>query len=92
MASATAGFTYLANVCACGALQGDYYLTQPSAPFFPLDEAGMGLIGVEWIEMPIEAIADVSLSSWTDLIIERHPHAGWLPRVPKKRRGPRSKV
>ena len=34
-ASKTAGLTYLANVCACGSLQGDWYLTEPDGPFFP---------------------------------------------------------
>lgn len=39
-ASKTAGLTYLANVCACGALQGEWYLTEPDGPFFPLDDTG----------------------------------------------------
>lgn len=85
--SKTAGITYLANVCLCGALQGDFYLIEPGAPFFPLDDAGLAAIEVEWVETPIEASADTSQSSWTDQLIERFPYHGWVPAPmpPKKR-------
>lgn len=83
-ASKTAGLTYLANLCACGALQGDWYLTKPDGPFFPLDDAGIAAINVSWIEAPIEARAETSSSSWTDALIVRSPFLGWAPRSPPK--------
>lgn len=86
VSSKTAGMTYLANVCACGALQGDFYLIKPDAPFFPLDEVGIAAIDVEWIEKPIEAVAATSRSSWTDRSIERFPYRGWTPPLPTRRR------
>jgi len=76
VASKTANTTYLANVCACGALHGDFYLIEPAAPFFPLDDAGIAAINVEWIEKPIEAVASASRSSWTDRLIEQFPYHG----------------
>lgn len=84
VASATAGITYLANVCECGALQGDYFLTKPQAPFFPLDEPGLRAIDVEWIAAPIEADAELCISSWVDRLIDLRPYAGWVPRVQRK--------
>lgn len=84
--SKTAGMRYLASVCACGALQGDFYLTEPGAPFFPLDEAGIDAIVVDWVDAPLEAVAGPSMSSWTDTLIERHPHSGWQPAAPAKPR------
>lgn len=86
VASATAGITYLANVCSCEALQGDYFLTKPNAPFFPLDEFGLQAINVEWIDAPIEVDAELSLSSWVDRLIDMQPYAGWVPRVHGKAR------
>lgn len=85
-ASRAAGRTYLANVCACGALQGDWYLTEPDGPFFPLSDAGVAAIGVDWIEAPIEAHAGASRSNWTDALIARFPFPGWLPPPPPKAR------
>ena len=86
-ASKTAGLTYLANVCACGTLQGDWYLTEPGGPFFPLDDAGIATIVVDWLEAPIEARAGASMSSWTDALIARSPFSGWVPPPsPKARR------
>lgn len=75
-ASKTAGLTYLANVCACGALQGDWYLTQPNGPFFPLDDADIDAIDVRWVDAPIEARAGTSRSSWMDVLIARFPFPG----------------
>jgi len=89
VASKTAGLTYLANVCRCGALQGDFYLTKPDAPFFPLDDAGTEKIRVEWIEAPLKAIAGTSESSWVDRLIERSPFPGWTAPTPPKPRGKR---
>jgi len=91
-ASRTAGLTYLANMCRCGALQGDWYLTEPDGPFFPLYDAGIAAIDVHWIEAPIEARAGTSRSSWTDALIARSPFPGWTPRLPspatrRRRRG-----
>ena len=88
--SKTAGMTYLANVCACGALQGDFYLIKPGAPFFPLDDTGIAAINVEWIEMRIEAIAETSRSSWTDRLIELFPYSGWTPPLPPMTRNKRT--
>jgi hypothetical protein len=84
-ASKTAGLTYLANVCACGALQGDWYLTEPDGPFFPLDDAGIAAIDVDWLEAPIEARAGASMSSWTDALIARSPFPdGCHPHRPRR--------
>jgi hypothetical protein len=89
-ASRTASLTYLANVCACGALQGDWYLTKPDGPFFPLDDAGIAAINVHWVEAPIEARAGTSSSNWMDALIARFPFSGWVPRSPPNaRRRPR---
>ena len=85
-ASKTAGLTYLANICACGELQGDWYLTEPGGPFFPLDDAGIAAIDVDWIEAPIEARAGTSISSWTDALIAQSPFSGWVPCPPPKAR------
>jgi uncharacterized Fe-S cluster protein YjdI len=87
LASTTAGLTYLANVCACGALQGDYYLAEQDGPFFPQSAAGIAAIDVEWIEAPIEPMVGASESSWMDDLVERSPYVGWTPRPqPKPRR------
>lgn len=89
MASRTAELTYLANVCSCGALQGDHYLSRPNAPFFPLGDEGIALIEVEWVEEPIEAVAGTSQSSWINQLIERSPYPSWTPpALPKRRRRP----
>ena len=85
-ASKTAGLKYLANVCVCGALQGDWYLTEPDGPFFPLGDAGVAAIEVDWLEAPIEARAGTSTSSWTDALIARSPFSGWAPPPPPKAR------
>ena len=91
-ASKTAGLTYLSNVCVCGALQGDRYLTEPDGPFFPSNVAGIAAIDVVWVEAPIEARAGTLRSSWTDAVIARSPFPGWAarstPRVRRRRRGP----
>lgn len=75
-ASKTASLTYLGNVCSCGALQGDWYLTEPGGPFFPLDDAGVAAIRVEWVEAPIAARAEASMSSWMDRLIPQAPFMG----------------
>lgn len=79
MPSKTADTTYWANACACGALQGDWYLGKPGEPFFPQDAAGMAAIHVEWIDTPILAQADASVSTWMDELIDRSPYPGWAP-------------
>ena len=63
--------TYPANVCAYGALQGDWYLAEPGGPFFPLDDVGIAAVDVDWLEAPIEARAGASMSSWTEALIAR---------------------
>lgn len=88
--SKTAGLTYFANVCPCGALQGDWYLTQPNGPFFPLDDSDIDAIDVRWVDAPIEARAGTSRSSWMDALIARFPFPGWVPRSPPKARRRRS--
>ena len=92
VSSKTAGMTYWANVCACGALQGDFYLIKPNAPFFPLDDDGIAAIEIEWIESPIKAVAATSRSSWTDRLIEQCPHRGWTPPSPPKKRRIRGRI
>lgn len=84
VASKTAGLTYLANTCACEALQGDFYLMKPGAPFFPLDDAGLAAINVDWVDAPIEAVAGTSQSSWLDRLIQRSPYHGWTAPPPLK--------
>lgn len=88
VASKTAGLTYLGNVCSCGAFQGDWYLTKPGAPFFPLDDAGVSAIDVHWIDEPIVARAGVSLSAWPDWLIAKSPYgAGTRPKQGFSSRG-----
>jgi len=88
--SKTAGFAYAANVCQCGALQGDWFLREPDAPFFPTTEAGLAPITVDWIEAPLEAEAQVSRSSWIDALIARSPYPEWTPPAAGKTRRRRS--
>ena len=76
----------MGNVCECGALQGDHYLGEPGAAFFPLDDAGVEAIELEWVEAPIEAVAGLSMSSWMDSLIARHPFPGWRPPPPPQPR------
>ncbi len=38
-------------------------------------DTGIAAIDVEWIEAPIEAVAGISRSSWTDCLIERSRYA-----------------
>lgn len=90
-ASRTAGLTYWANVCACGALQGDWYLGEPGGPFFPLDDTGIAAIDVSWVESPIEARAGTSTSSWTDALIARCPFPGWVSPTTQEGHRPRQK-
>lgn len=83
-ASRTAGIAYFANVCTCGALQGDWFLTQPGDPFFPQTAEAAHAIAVEWIEAPLRARAGTSESLWIDDRIARAPYPGWQPRPPAR--------
>ena len=87
--STTAGFTYLANVCSCGALQGDWFLTKPGAAFFPLEDVSLDAISLKWGFSSLSARAATSQSSWMDNLLARFPIPGSaLPtqRTPTKRR------
>ena len=70
--SMTAGETYLGNACqACGTLQGDWFLHKPEAPFFPQSDEDADALGVQWLDVPIQAVADCGTSSWLDDLLER---------------------
>lgn len=71
--SKAAKCAYLANTCKCGEFQGDWFLTEPDAPFFPTTPGGVAAIDVEWVDAPLQARARVSLSGWTDELIARCP-------------------
>lgn len=65
--SKTAGSRYLGNVCEwCGALQGDWFIGKPGAPFFPETQDGIDALHCKWFDLPIHAVADASQSSWMD--------------------------
>lgn len=67
MASQTAELSYLANACErCNALQGDWFLGEPDAPFFPTTQAGINALRCIWVDVPLRADAEVSQSSWMD--------------------------
>jgi hypothetical protein len=72
IASATAGSTYLGNSCEhCQALQGDWYISEPDAPFFPTTKAGMDALRCIWVDVPLRADADASQSSWMDKLVDQ---------------------
>lgn len=77
--SCTAGIAYLANVCNCGALQGDWFLTKPDGPFFPRTEPAARAIGVTWVEMSLDARAGTSESAWIHDLIAQVPYTGRSP-------------
>jgi hypothetical protein len=82
-ASKTANLSYLANVCDCGALQGDHYLHEPDGPFFPQDDDSIAAIAVDWVDAPIEATAVAATSAWMDSLVSLHPHPEWKPIAPQ---------
>lgn len=70
--AATAGQIYLGNACAhCGALQGDWFLRKPDAPFFPMTEEAADALAVAWHSVALQAVADCGYSSWIDGLLER---------------------
>ncbi|QOD92002.1 hypothetical protein H2514_05075 [Lysobacter sp. CW239] len=72
MASATAGEVYLGNSCThCGVLQGDWFLREPEAPFFPMTDEAADLLVVVWQDVQLQAVADYGMSSWLDDLLER---------------------
>jgi hypothetical protein len=72
MASATAGTSYLANACEhCHALQGDWYLSEPDAPFFPTTPAGLDALRAIWVDVPLRADAQASQSTWMDQLVDQ---------------------
>jgi hypothetical protein len=84
-ASKTAGFSYLANQCGCGALIGDHYLSsEPGAPFFPTDEAGLSAVTVTELSPAGEhdACADYSMGVVADLL-EKHGAASCVAKAKK---------
>lgn len=60
----TSGMTYLANHCACGAVQGDHYLGEPGDTFFPLSPDQVQALRFLPCEDPLEAEADPGSSAW----------------------------
>jgi hypothetical protein len=67
MESGTAGKRYLANACEhCNALQGDWFIGEPDAPFFPTTKAGLDALHCTWVDVPLRADAEASQSSWMD--------------------------
>lgn len=66
--SRTAGTSYFMNHCReCGAKIGDWYVSQPGAAFFPLNEGEIRKVRGHGHRGPFEFDAPyVSVSSWTD--------------------------
>ncbi|WP_297866098.1 hypothetical protein [Silanimonas sp.] len=60
----TSGMTYLANHCACGAVQGDHYLGVPGEAFFPLSQDQLQGLRFLPCEGPLEAEASPGSSAW----------------------------
>jgi len=70
MASQTAELSYLANACEyCNALQGDWFIGEPDAPFFPTTQAEIDALHCTWVEVPLRADAEVSQSSWMGKVV-----------------------
>lgn len=64
--SRTVDAVYLANHCThCDALQGEWFLTEPGAVFFPSD-GPMPDYEITVFDVPLEAEAGGSVSSWMD--------------------------
>lgn len=60
--------TYLANHCPqCGAIQGEWFLTQPGAVFFPCDTA-VPDFETRVFDLHLEAEAGFSESAWLDAL------------------------
>jgi hypothetical protein len=75
LSSKTAQETYWGNACTtCQALQGDWHLHEPDAPFFPQTQEQEAQLTMTWHEVPIEANADGAQASWMDRLVERFPH------------------
>lgn len=67
----TSGKSYYANHCIhCSAVQGDWYLTEPDGPFFPLSQDGVLKLSLIWYEHPIKAVGGHCQASWLDDFIE----------------------
>lgn len=70
--SKTVGTIYWGNACTtCETLQGDWYLTEPGAPFFPEGPKQEEALVLTWHEVPIELEADGSESSWIDRLVNK---------------------
>jgi hypothetical protein len=64
--SRTAGETYYANTCECGASFGDFYLfSEPGGAFFPDSDEAAGLIQLE--QMPFSGILRIAASYYTGM-------------------------
>lgn len=67
--SETAGSTYLANHCThCGALQGDWFLAEPGAVFFPTDKSEMQGFTMHQFDEVLEIDAQSGWSGWYEWI------------------------
>lgn len=83
--SRTADAVYLANHCAhCDALQGEWFLAEPGAVFFPSDGT-LPDYETTVVDVPLEAEAGGSVSSWLDELYcssPRVPHIESYQRIP----------
>jgi hypothetical protein len=67
----TAGTTYFANHCECGAVIGDHFLHQPDEVFFPVEKRNMDDLRLVRLKYA-EAFRTVADPSWgvADRILE----------------------
>jgi hypothetical protein len=73
MASRTAGMTYFANACSCGANFGDFYLfSEPGGAFFPETPQEASLVEVSQVPLtgPFEIECSFSEGTAIDLMFE----------------------
>jgi hypothetical protein len=68
--SETADTTYLANHCErCGVLQGDWFLTEAGAVFFPTDKSEVQDFRVARFDQRLEIDAQCAWSGWHEWIL-----------------------
>lgn len=67
--SETADTTYLANHCAaCKVLQGEWFLAEPGAVFFPTDQSEVQDFKVDRFDLPLAIDAQCAWSGWHEWI------------------------
>jgi hypothetical protein len=70
--SRTISQTYWMNHCEhCGCKIGDFYLHKPEHAFFPITDEQIAKIKLTRVNIPIEAEAGWSQSSWIDDMLEQ---------------------